>query len=258
MARPIVLLFGGLDPTGGAGLAADIEALAALGARAAPVASALTVQDTIGVSAIFPVAATLLLAQAEAVLSDLPVVAIKVGLLPGVDLVQAVANLARRYPALPLIVDPVLASGRGDRLTVEPTEAALRTILLPLAHLVTPNLREAEQLTGVQGRAAAASALLACGSRAVLLTGGDERGSTVENHLYRPDAAPVSWSWRRLPHQYHGSGCTLAAACAALLARGMDLEAAVAEAQSYTWQALAAAEGPGRGQHLPDRLWQER
>ncbi|HET9121955.1 MAG TPA: hydroxymethylpyrimidine/phosphomethylpyrimidine kinase [Acidiferrobacteraceae bacterium] len=254
MLRPIVLVFSGLDPTGGAGIAADIETLAALGARAAPIVSALTVQDTRGASEVVPVTAALVLAQAEAVLADLPVAAIKVGLLPTVALVDAVATLAARHPALPLVVDPVLASGRGDDLRLEPTATALRQQLLPHTWLLTPNVREAEQISGARGSEAIAQALLALGTHAVLVTGGDEPEAQVHNWLYRQGVAPVRYSWTRLPQRYHGSGCTLAAACAALLARGVVLEEAVRQAQAFTWAALADADCRGRGQCLPDRF----
>jgi hydroxymethylpyrimidine/phosphomethylpyrimidine kinase len=256
---PVVLVFAGNDPTGGAGLQADMQALVSMGCHAAPIVTALTVQDTAGVQRFEPVSAELVIEQARAVLEDMPVAAVKTGMLGSVANVSAIATVLRDYPDIPLIVDPVLASGRGDPLTDEPLEDALRTLLLPRTTLLTPNTREARVLApGADTLDACAQALLSLGCEYVLLTGTHEQTHDVVNRLYGNHRLLESFTWKRLPHEYHGSGCTLAAACAATFAHRFDPVNAVAEAQDYTWHTLEHAYRLGMGQHLPDRLYWAR
>jgi hydroxymethylpyrimidine/phosphomethylpyrimidine kinase len=253
--RPVVLCLGGHDPVGGAGIQADIETVAALGGHAASAITCLTVQDSRDVHALHPLDPELLRAQAEAVLGDLPVAAVKIGLIGDAALVPVLATLLRRYPDLPVVLDPVLAAGGGRDLAGTALQHAMLTELLPLTTLLTPNLAEAQRLSAVQAADDCAAALLATGCKAVLLTGADSAGDAPEvvNRLYRPGQRSARWHWPRLPHSYHGSGCTLAAACACLLAQGHELTEAVAEAQRFTDAALHAGWRPGHGQHLPWR-----
>lgn len=254
-SRPVVLCLGGHDPVGGAGIQADIETVAALGGHAASAITCLTVQDSRDVRRLAPVEPALLRDQAEAVLGDLPVAAIKIGLIGDALLVAEIAALLQRHADLPVVLDPVLAAGGGAELTSERLQRAMRDELLPLTDLATPNLAEAQRLSGRLAPADCARELLLTGCKAVLLTGADSAGESPEvvNRLYRDDGREEHWHWARLPHSYHGSGCTLASACACLLAQGRDLVDAVAEAQRFTDAALHAGWRPGKGQHLPWR-----
>ncbi|MCB1864119.1 MAG: hydroxymethylpyrimidine/phosphomethylpyrimidine kinase [Chromatiales bacterium] len=254
--RPVVLVFAGHDPGGGAGIQADIEAIGAMGAHAATVVTALTVQDTVGVTAIGAVSSESIRAQAGAILADCPVAAIKTGLLPSAEIVETVAGLVRGC-GVPLVVDPVLRSGAGDALTDPAVVRALIERLLPLATISTPNAAEACALAGLPAdrAATAASDLSRTAGCSVLLTGGDviESPDEVVNRLFAEGRERRQWRWPRLPGAYHGSGCTLAAALAARLAAGDSLDAACELAQSFTDRALGAAFRSGRGQLIPGR-----
>jgi len=256
---PSVLVFAGLDPTGGAGLQADIESLASMGCHPAPVATALTVQDTRDVKASYPVDPLVLIEQARAVLEDLPIAACKIGLLGGVATTEAIHSILRDYPRLPVVLDPVLASGAGSPLAGEETLAAMVELLLPLATVLTPNSLEARALAAdADGLAAAGQALLARGSAYVLITGTHEPTPRVVNHLYGGMRLLETYEWERLPGSYHGSGCTLASAVAGLLAQGQEPPSAVRQAQEYTWQTLRQAYRVGLGQLIPNRLFWAR
>ena len=256
---PVVLVFAGNDPTGGAGLQADIETLGSLGCHAAPVVTAITIQDTVGVKHYTPVDTNLVIAQARAVLEDMPVAAIKAGMLGSADNVTALSAIMQDYPEIPLILDPVLASGRGDPLADEALEEALVSLLIPQTALLTPNTLELMRLAQDSDNIdAAAQELLSMGCAFVLVTGTHENTPEVVNRLYGNRRLLETFSWERLPHSYHGSGCTLASACAATFAHGFDPIDAVAEAQDFTWHALQAGGRLGMGQHLPDRLYWAR
>ncbi|MGD2084158.1 MAG: hydroxymethylpyrimidine/phosphomethylpyrimidine kinase [Chromatiales bacterium] len=257
---PLVLAVAGHDPSGGAGIQADIEAIGANGAAAATAVTCLTVQDTRDVRRLVPVDPELTLAQVEAVLSDRAVSVVKIGLLGSADLARGLADLLdRRAPGVTVVLDPVLRAGGGSELADAALRQALTDVLMPRVALATPNLPEACRLTGAAGPESCARALQARGAAWVLVTGThDGGGPTVTNRLYGPDGEALASEWARLPQEYHGSGCTLASATAALLARGLGMENAVERAQAYTWHALAAGCRPGRGQWLPDRLHRTR
>ena len=246
---PIVLTFAASDPTGGAGLQADNLTLAALGCHPLSVLTALTVQDTSGVHHLETISAELVTRQASRLLAETRVQAFKVGVLGSADNVRAVAAIAAAHGNVPLVLDPVLASGRGDRLASDAARAALLEALVPRATVVTPNTVEAEQLGGV-------AALLGRGCRYVLLTGTHAQTSEVSNKLYDAHGMVREDRWQRLPGSYHGSGCTLASAIAALLARGREVGDAVRQAQEFTWKTLAAAFHTGAGQAIPNRFFE--
>ncbi len=253
--RPIVVCFSGLDPVGGAGISADIEAIAALGCHAAPIITALTVQDSRGLLENNPVDAAMLLRQAKLVLEDLPVAAFKLGALGDVAVIEAVAEILSQHPQVPVVMDPVLGASGGGALASDPMQEAMGRLLMPRATVVTPNSPEAFRLSGQKEREPAAQVLLNQGCDQVLITGGDDEGDTIINTLHGPDGAMIKWEWPRLPFIYHGSGCTLASAVAAGLARGWSLEEACAKAQAYTYESLRQGERLGRGQHFPRRIW---
>lgn len=259
-APPAVLSFAASDPTGGAGLQADILTLASLGCHPLSVVTALTVQDTAGVEAVLPVDAAWVSDQARALLEDMPVAGFKIGLLGSVEVIAAVAEVISDYPELPVILDPVLASGRGDQLADEEVVEAMIGLLLPQTTVLTPNSLEARRLA--QEIDAQAVALPACartlveaGCEYVLVTGTHEGTPQVVNTLYGSHGAVRSDRWERLAGSYHGSGCTLASALAAHVANGIPLADAVHGAQEYTWRTLAGGYRPGMGQFIPDRMF---
>lgn len=250
---PVVLIIAGNDPSGGAGLAADIQAVTALGAHPAPVAAALTVQDTRNVSRVVPVDPELVAEQVRHVLADLPVAAVKLGLLASAAVGRVVADALRAHGPMKLVVDPVLKASGGGVLAEEALLRVYLEELFPLATLVTPNADEGRRLVPDEtDTAARARALLKTGAVHVLMKGADESTPEVHNTLFDASGR-TEFTWARLPGVHHGSGCTLASATAALLARGEPLPAAVREAQRYTWEALKHGWALGRGQLIPDR-----
>jgi len=255
---PIVLTFAGSDPTGGAGLQADVLTLASMGCHPLSVVTALTVQDTLGVASFDPVDAKRVRMQAERLLADMQVAAFKLGMLGSAENVEVVAALLADYAEVPVVLDPVLASGRGDSLASEETLAALRELIVPQSTVVTPNSIEARRLSNTDSLEQAAQRLLQRGAEYVLITGTHEPGAEVVNTLYDSGGVVRTDRWTRLPGSYHGSGCTLASAIAAALANGLAVPEAVRDAQEYTWQALASGFRPGAGQCIPDRFFWAR
>lgn len=252
---PAVLCAAGHDPCGGAGIAADSEAIRATGAHALSVITCLTTQDTCGLRRLMPQPPAQVDEQCRLLLGDARVSAIKVGLLGSAPLVRVLTRLAQDHPDLPLVVDPVLASGAGQSVADAALCNQLRQHLLPAATLITPNLPEAQTLTGAVAADDCALRLLRLGGPWVLITGTHAPGEAVTNRLYGRDGTRLAWDWPRLPGEYHGSGCTLASAIAGRLALGADLVEAVADAQAYTWQTLAQARRTGRCQLTPNRLF---
>jgi len=203
--------------------------------------------------------------QARLVLEDMPVAVFKIGFLGSIENIAAIAEVVSDYPDVPLVLDPVLASGRGDELATEDMISAMRELLLPQTTILTPNSAEARRLVQDEGDesedlplSSCAERLLGFGCEYVLITGSHENTPQVINTLYGPEGMIRADSWERLPGSYHGSGCTLASAIAATLANGLALPEAVRDAQEYTWQTLAAAFRPGMGQYIPDRLFWAR
>ena len=262
LSPPIVLTFAASDPSGGAGMQADLMTIGTLGCHPLSVITALTIQDTVGVSRLLPVDPAHVEQQARVLLADMPVAACKIGLTGSVECIAAIAAVLAEHRHLPLVVDPVLASGRGDPLADEKTIDALVNQLFPLATLLTPNTLEASRLSGMSPNDEQPAGpkqvehLLKGGCEYVLLTGTHAATEQVENTLYRRGHGLLRRDcWPRLAASYHGSGCTLAAAIAAFLARGSSVVDAVYLAQAYTWQTLAAGFRPGRGQHVPNRFF---
>lgn len=263
-----VLSVAGSDPSGGAGIAADLKTFAALGAYGMAVVSALTVQNTRGVRAIQPVAPEWVGAQLDAVLEDVRVDAIKLGMLADAGIIQAVAARLASLPRLPVVLDPVLRASSGEALLAEDALATLRGELLPRVTLLTPNLHEAAALlrepparTLPQMRRQAL-ALRALGPRWVLLKGGHLGGGRSPDVLAGAEDVHVFDAVRLPGNHGHGTGCTLSAAIAALLPT-VPIPTAVARAKNYLHAALAAAgalqvgQGPGPLHHL-HALWQRQ
>lgn len=261
---PIVLTFAATDPTSGAGIQADLLTQASLGCHPLTIVTAVTVQDTLGVEDFFVLEPEWVADQARAVLEDMPVAAFKLGMLGNAEIVAAIAEIVADYPDIPLVLDPVLTSGRGDELASDEMLDALRDLLLPQTTLITPNSVEARRLVEAEEDIEApdldtcAVRLLELGCEHVLITGSHEQTAQVINTLYSPDGQAQSLSWDRLPHSYHGSGCTLASAIAALLAQGMDIVTAIKDGQEFTYETLRTGFRPGMGQFIPDRLFWAR
>jgi len=261
---PIVLAFAATDPTGGAGLQADILTLSSMGCHPLSVVTAITVQDTTGVDQILALDPEWVADQARCVLEDMPVAAFKIGVLGSVEVISTLAEVVSDYPDVPLILDPVLASGRGDELATDEMVEAMRDLLIPQTTLITPNSIEARRLATWDEEGddpdlqECARRLIELGCEYVLITGTHENTAQVINTLYGSEGAIRSDAWERLPGRYHGSGCTLASAVAATIANGLEIPEAVRDAQEYTWQTLKSAFRPGMGQHVPDRLFWAR
>jgi hydroxymethylpyrimidine/phosphomethylpyrimidine kinase len=256
---PVVMVFSGNDPSGGAGIQADIEALISHGCHTAPVITALTIQDTQDVIGYTPLDGGLIVEQARAVLEDMPISAFKLGLLASTEAVEAIHSILRDYPEIPVIMDPVLTSGSGTVITEDDVIDAMHEMLLPQVTVLTPNSREARALAPEADTLdACAMALLAQGAEFVLITGTHENTPNVVNTLYANNRVMDSFTWDRLEGSFHGSGCTLAASIAGLLAQGLEPFTAIHEAQEYTWQALAEGYRIGMGQRIPNRLFWAR
>lgn len=253
---PVVLAVSGLDPSGGAGIQADIEALASMGCHAAPVITALTVQDTRNVTGYQTIGSDLLRRQIEAVLDDMPVSAVKIGMLGDAAIVRVLHDILGRQAAIPIILDPVLVAGGGGELADPEVRDAMLELLMPLATIVTPNHRELRALaTRAADTGEGARRLTSSGAEYVLVTGADAGTDAVINHLYDQAGLVEAFSWDRLPGSFHGSGCTLASAIAGLIAHGTEPRSAVIEAQEYTWETLRQGYRVGAGQRVPNRLF---
>jgi hydroxymethylpyrimidine/phosphomethylpyrimidine kinase len=250
-APPNVLAIAGSDSGGGAGIQADLKTLRAFGVHGLSAITAVTAQNTRGVTAVHHVPLTHVRSQIDAVFADFPVAAVKTGMLGSTAIVRLVAREMRRRQPAWLVVDPVMIASSGARLLDDDAIEALRDDLIPLADVLTPNLPEAEALLGRPLRRAAdfdaaGADLLALGARGVLLKGGHARGQRVVDRFY--DArGRLDLVHARLPRQGHGTGCTLASALAAGLARGRTPRQAVRDAVAYVQRALVAGYRPGAG-----------
>jgi hydroxymethylpyrimidine/phosphomethylpyrimidine kinase len=253
---PIAMTIAGHDPTGGAGIQADIEAMISMGCHACSVVTAATIQDTAQVIGYSPLNPDLVIQQARAVLEDMPVHAIKIGMLPTQEIVEAVHSILIDYPRIPVILDPVMTSGGGNALIDHEVTDALLTLLLPQTTMVTPNSLEARRLAQDSDTLdACAMSILDHGCEYVLITGTHENTQKVHNTLYGNNRKLETYDWDRLNGNYHGSGCTLSSAIAALMAQGQEPMTATLEAQRFTWESLKQSYQLGMGQKLPNRLF---
>lgn len=262
--RGRVLIIAGSDSGGGAGVQADIKAVSALGGYAMTAITAITVQNTLGVSAVEPVLAEIITGQIKAVMDDLGADAIKTGMLGSIETVETVAAALDSFGAgVAVIVDPVMVAKGGHPLLAQNAIAAVRSLMLPRAFLVTPNAPEAEALTGVTvadlaGQKRAAEYLLTLGAGAALVKGGHIDGEVIHDVLATSSGFVIFDSRRIATRATHGTGCTLASAIAALVARGMALDAAVEQARLYLAGAIRHAPGYGGGHGPLDHGWMAR
>jgi hydroxymethylpyrimidine/phosphomethylpyrimidine kinase len=253
--RPCVMVFAGCDPSGGAGVQADIEAIGTLGAHALTIITALTVQDNDRVYSVHPVPASLVQEQARALIKKFDISAVKIGIVGNRANAEAIAGLIdeirEKNRTLPVVLDPVFASGHGDPLAVD---SAIDTLapMMAVATLITPNLPETVALCGGDRRLDSQVQMLLCAAPHVLIKGGHGDGDKVTNRWFS-EGASRSWTWPRLPGAFHGTGCTLASAIAALLAQGQGMADAIDLAQSYCHETLESAYAIANGQKIPNR-----
>jgi hydroxymethylpyrimidine/phosphomethylpyrimidine kinase len=259
-----VLIVAGSDSGGGAGVQADIKTVTALGGYAATAITAITVQNTLGVTAVHAIPVEIVSGQIEAVANDLGADAWKLGMLSSADIVECVAEAhAKLGGGAPLVLDPVMIAKGGAQLLEENAIEALKRLLLPRAAIVTPNAPEAERLTGLEvrdleGQKRAAAALLELGARAALVKGGHIEGAVVRDALADARGVEVFEAERIDTRATHGTGCTLASAIAAGIARNMGLREAIVRARTYLRGAMLNAPGLGGGHQPLGHSWTVR
>ncbi|MDG2253266.1 MAG: hydroxymethylpyrimidine/phosphomethylpyrimidine kinase [Methylophilaceae bacterium] len=259
---PKVMSFSATDPSGGAGLQADVLTLASLGCHPLSVTTGITVQDTRGVDSLMALGSEWINDQARSILEDMDVAVFKCGVLGSVENITVVAEIVADYPDIPLIIDPILSSGRGDDLSNADMLLAMTELLFPQSLLITPNSFEARRIVIQDDEEFSdidieecANRLRVMGCKNSLITGTHEKTDSVINILHDHLCKSTPFYWDRLPGDYHGSGCTLTSAIAGYYAQGLSLEMAVEKAQKFTWQTLKNAFKPGMGQFIPDRFF---
>ncbi|MBJ7485541.1 bifunctional hydroxymethylpyrimidine kinase/phosphomethylpyrimidine kinase [Brevundimonas sp.] len=254
-----VLIIAGSDSGGGAGIQGDIKTVTLLGGYAATAVTAITVQNTLGVQDVFPLPLDLIEAQARAVLDDIGADAIKTGMLGSIEVVERVAAILDTT-SVPAVIDPVMIAKGGAPLLAAEAIEAVRTLMIPRAALLTPNAPEAQALTGIavtdlDGQRRAGEALMAMGARAVLMKGGHVPGPRVVDLLLTAQGETLMAGPRLNTTSTHGTGCTLASACAVGLAKGLQMETAVSNARAYVAEAIRRAPGLGGGHGPLDHGW---
>ncbi|MBW0148689.1 bifunctional hydroxymethylpyrimidine kinase/phosphomethylpyrimidine kinase [Marinobacter arenosus] len=246
-------MLSGLDPSGGAGIQADIQAITSLGCHPLPVLTCLTVQDTTNVYGAEAVDAELIRKQLKCVADDAPIHAIKTGALGNAAIVDVLVEFIGEHPGIPLITDPVIKAAGGGDLADDELITAMKERLFPLTEMITPNGIELSMLGDNADPERAARNLLASGCASVLATGGHGTGLHITNTLFNHAPEPMTWELERIGGEYHGTGCTLAAAIAAGRAAGLSQRAAISQAQNYVNRAILHALDVGKGQPVPDR-----
>jgi len=255
-----VLVIAGSDSGGGAGIQADIKTITALGGFAATAITAITVQNTLGVSGVYPIPVDIVEAQARAVLEDIGADVIKTGMLGTSELVNVVSELLAEYRDIPLVLDPVMVATSGDALVDEKAVDAIRNQLLPRAALITPNAPEAEKLTGrsvstTQDQMEAGKAIVEMGAEAALVKGGHLSGTTITDVLVTATMTMIFESERQETRNTHGTGCTLASAIATGLSKGRSLPDAIEAGGNYLSEAIRRAPGFGSGHGPVHHAW---
>jgi len=252
--KPIVLVIAGHDPSGGAGIQADIESIVNAGCHAVTVITSLTAQNTSEVTGISYQDPIFFEEQIKLIFNDFNVSACKIGMIGNAGLVNIIHKELSDIK-IPIILDPIIDSGTGKNLSPKKTYENILTLLLPLTTIITPNSIEAKILAETEDLKNAASKLLSRGGESVLITGSHEETNDIINMLYKRDTPPIEYTWKRLSGSFHGSGCTLSSRIAANLALGNNLDNAVEEAQKYTWQTLKNGLELGKGQIHPNRFF---
>ena len=254
--KPTVLSFNFHDATGASGIAADVESIVSQGCHASTVVTCLSVQDSQMVSSLIPIDEDIIIQSARAVLEDIPVVAIKIGLIGSEEGVQAIHEILLDYPDTPVIYDPMLVSSSGGGLTEDEVIETIRELLIPETTILTLNSLEAAMLIPeADNQNAMMQGLMDSGCEHILLSGRREPSEAVVNTLYHNYRIIEQFEWPRLSDEFYGAGCTLSASLAALLAQDLDFISAARESQNYCWQALKHASRYGMGQYQPSRFY---
>ncbi|WP_323752224.1 hydroxymethylpyrimidine/phosphomethylpyrimidine kinase [Marinobacter sp.] len=247
-------MLSGLDPSGGAGIQADIQAITSLGGHPLPVLTCLTVQDTNNVYGAEAIDPTLIRQQLECLDKDIPIHAVKTGAMGNAAVVNVLMEFLENHPELPLIVDPVIKAAGGGDLADDELVKAMKSSLFARAEMITPNGVELLQLGNCDSEDQAADKLLSAGCKSVLATGGHGTGPQIINTLYSAGHDPMHWRLERIgDNEYHGTGCTLAAAISTGIASGLSARAAISQAQNYVSRTLLSALTIGQGQRVPNR-----
>ena len=253
--RPCVLCLGGLDPSGGAGLQADIEAVAHCGGHALPIATCLTVQNSHKAYSVNATSKEIVQQQVEILLEDMKISACKIGVIPDQNIALVISDILEQLTGLPIVLDPVFSASHGVRFADSSTLEIIQENILPQVTIITPNHAELNQLS-TAGQSIEEKAVMLCksGPEYALVTGADTASEYVTNYFASQDKLIKSYTYPRLPHSYHGSGCTLSSTIACQLAKQVAIHDAVEQAQDYTMQTLSNADQPGNGQYIPRRL----
>lgn len=252
-SKPIVLCFSGLDPSGGAGIQADIEAISAQQAHASVIATALTVQDTHNIHGVEPVDGELITRQADAIFNDFNISVIKIGLLNDIKTTTAIHHILKKHSHIPVVFDPILAAGGGTELASKELIDAFIELIIPLCFIITPNILEAQKLSREKNIDRAAEKLFSHGAKNILITGTHADTQHVSHKLFYNESFTKTYDYSRLKNEYHGSGCTLTASIAALLGHQQKTEIAVHNALDYCYETLVHASKLGQGQYIPQR-----
>lgn len=252
---PVVMALSSHDPSGSAGIQADIETSASLGCHCTPIITALSAKDTRDLKDFVPMETGMLIEQTRAILEDMPVRVIKLGLTGSVENVEAIHTILKDYPHIPVVLDPVTAECNNELFNAPAVIHATRSLLLPLATIATPDLVEAHELAQQADTVdACAHEILESGCRYVLITGATRNHQHYENSFYDQGGLIQRFKWPRVKLMCHGSGATLAASIAAYLAHGIRLEEAVKQGQQFTWEAITASRRLGMGRCIPNRM----
>ena len=264
LSVPKILTFAASDPTGGAGIQADLMTQTSLGCYPLSVLTAITCQDTSGVSDVVPIDPSIVEKQARLILNETKIDVIKCGVMASEENIKVISEIIKDYPDVPVVIDPILFSGRGDNLTLGDSLQLMIRHLFPLAEIITPNVNEAAKIISNKNISEIdedllfiGKSLMDLGPKNVLITAADYQvdKKTLTNTLFCQDGGIFNFDHEKLPQSFHGSGCTLASAIAAYLAQGMSIHTAVEEAQKFTIDTLKNGLVNGNGQLIPNRFF---
>lgn len=252
--KKIILTFAGFDPTGGAGIQADIETIAALGGHCCPIITTQTIQNTQSFIEAQPIELDWLQKQTEHLLEDITPDAIKIGLVTDQKIVEFIATIIKKFPEIPVVFDPVLRSGNGTSLACKDLIKTFRTELLPLTTILTPNQHEAKLLSRKDNLDDAATDLIKAGCKNILSTGTDTATDQIEHHHYAQNGLINSLTCKKIPGTFHGSGCTLSSAITINLAQGLSVKTAIEQAHEFTLRAIKSGHQMGKEQKHLNRI----
>lgn len=255
--KKVVLALSGHDPSGAAGIQADIESITATGCQCVSIITALTIQNTATFLESIPQDPDNFKKQCEVLLSDIDIDSCKIGLLGDLSIAKVISNIIDDFRNIPIVLDPIINAGVGKSLANDELIEFIKNDLLKKIFILTPNRSEARELSAIDDIYKAGEKLVGSGCPYVLITGADEDTPQVRNILFSEDNNPIAYEWERLPGTYHGSGCTLSSTIAAYLAKEMEVNEAIEEAQKYTWETLKHGIQVGQNQIHPNRFYKD-